>query len=458
MDDKEAAKVIDATAAATANTLDYTEPTTPEPGLGNRLESIWGNFNMVTGIPAYSPKGFGDSIALDSTTGIVYYYDYSNRQWRQTATTLSADIIDALNAANSPSGANPFATIADTQQVKLIQGLTAGATISAGQPVAMGFYQSDLGIGYDASAASNGNATAGSRTVGFTVANNGNRVLVVFVVRNTGSGGAPSVAYNGVSMTNISSQIFGATSSMAVHAYALVAPATGSNNLVISGLSATENTSVAIYSYYNAKQTSNPSVFPTTSALSAGTIAQIVTPATAGARIVSAASATSNGGTRSYVSMNANQQTANGAIGTGGTITLASGDSYKIGPTVPTTISATSTVSQDWALSSVSIEPVTVAISAIVPTTAVADSGGSYGWNKTYRATAFIGFAVGGAVAGGAVDVITAGTVSGLSGLLFDEQYYLSNTVGQISVTPGMLTRKVGIALSSTALLITNNW
>ncbi len=70
----------------------------------------------------------------------------------------------------------------------------------------------------------------------------------------------------------------------------------------------------------------------------------------------------------------------------------------------------------------------------------------------------FIGFAGGAITAGSSGQVVIGGEITGLSGLTRGSQYYLSDTAGQISTTPGTNTRKVGIATSSTTLLITNIW
>ena len=51
-----------------------------------------------------------------------------------------------------------------------------------------------------------------------------------------------------------------------------------------------------------------------------------------------------------------------------------------------------------------------------------------------------------------------AGIFSGLSGLSIGSLYYLSNTNGVIATSAGSITRKVGIAVSATELLITNIW
>ena len=86
--------------------------------------------------------------------------------------------------------------------------------------------------------------------------------------------------------------------------------------------------------------------------------------------------------------------------------------------------------------------------------------------NRVYKASAafsstadkFIGFATAAADSGDPVDVIINGIVPGLSSLTVGGFYYLSDTFGAISTTPGTNTRKVGIAMSDTELLITNIW
>lgn len=70
----------------------------------------------------------------------------------------------------------------------------------------------------------------------------------------------------------------------------------------------------------------------------------------------------------------------------------------------------------------------------------------------------FIGFAQSSTAQGAAAIVFIMGEVPSLSGLNAGSQYYLSNTKGAIANTPGSNTRKVGIATSSSTLLITNIW
>lgn len=54
--------------------------------------------------------------------------------------------------------------------------------------------------------------------------------------------------------------------------------------------------------------------------------------------------------------------------------------------------------------------------------------------------------------------VYVTGHTPGFSGLTKGTQYYLSNTRGAIATSAGSTTRKVGIASSSTEILITNIW
>lgn len=70
----------------------------------------------------------------------------------------------------------------------------------------------------------------------------------------------------------------------------------------------------------------------------------------------------------------------------------------------------------------------------------------------------FIGFADTTVASSSAVSIITSGVSTDFSGLTAGRQYYLSNTLGGVSLTAGSNSRKVGIAVSTTAMLITNSW
>lgn len=70
------------------------------------------------------------------------------------------------------------------------------------------------------------------------------------------------------------------------------------------------------------------------------------------------------------------------------------------------------------------------------------------------RNTNFVGFAVATATAGNPVQFQQNGVMGGFTGLTPGAIYYLSNTNGAISTTAGTVSRVVGIAISSTRLLI----
>lgn len=73
--------------------------------------------------------------------------------------------------------------------------------------------------------------------------------------------------------------------------------------------------------------------------------------------------------------------------------------------------------------------------------------------NDTNR-LAFIGFAKNSVSEGGSVAVQTSGIVSGFTGLTKGDSYYLSDTAGSIATTTGTYEVLVGIAVSTTEILI----
>lgn len=70
---------------------------------------------------------------------------------------------------------------------------------------------------------------------------------------------------------------------------------------------------------------------------------------------------------------------------------------------------------------------------------------------------AFVGFATKNSLRTSQCPIIIVGELTGRTGLSVG-YYYLGDTSGTINTSPGTNTRKVGIATSSTTLLITNIW
>lgn len=71
--------------------------------------------------------------------------------------------------------------------------------------------------------------------------------------------------------------------------------------------------------------------------------------------------------------------------------------------------------------------------------------------NTRYK---FDGFAITNGTNGNDIDVQDTGAVTGFSGLTEGARYYVSNTAGSISTTPGDKQILVGIAISTTEILI----
>ncbi|MHB1316361.1 MAG: choice-of-anchor R domain-containing protein [Minisyncoccota bacterium] len=71
---------------------------------------------------------------------------------------------------------------------------------------------------------------------------------------------------------------------------------------------------------------------------------------------------------------------------------------------------------------------------------------------------AFVGFANSTVSSGASIAVNIAGVDVNQTGLSIGSFYYLSDTAGAIQTSAGTNSRKVGIAISTTRLLITNSW
>lgn len=80
------------------------------------------------------------------------------------------------------------------------------------------------------------------------------------------------------------------------------------------------------------------------------------------------------------------------------------------------------------------------------------------GAEATYVAGNFAGIAQAAATTGAAVTTTVSGIVSGLSGLTPGVGYFLSNTMGDISTTAGVNSRKVCLALTTTNCVLSTNF
>lgn len=105
-------------------------------------------------------------------------------------------------------------------------------------------------------AAQTGASSVTTKTTSMTVAANSNRVLIGMMLMKSAAPTTITMTWNGTSMTQIGSPVVDGLSAYRIYVFGLIAPATGTQNLVgtITGVTATTMV-VAGWSFYNADQT-----------------------------------------------------------------------------------------------------------------------------------------------------------------------------------------------------------
>lgn len=361
------------------------------------------------------------------------------------STTVAGIVEEATQAevdaqtATGGTGARLFVNPSTLSTGLLGSNFTATESITAGQPVSGYFYQSDGGVLFDAKTTNNSSVgSAGAVTsFAFSVASNTNRALVLFV--NIGSSGgtisAPSVTYNGVSMTLQNTQALGASTK--TYAFTLLAPSTGSNSIAITvpaGGVTTQYVSAAVHSYYNVT-----SIESTT-----GAVSNTVSYGTPGLGTLLCSGAGGNTVT-SLTNTNTNYQTS----GTNTFAVITSADSAQAFTTASATVAFSNAGSQS--IQVVGLVPVTApSYSAVCKSSAATPSNGV---NLNKYAT-FLGFAQSSVSAGQTTKVTTDGLVTGLTSLTSLATYYLADTAGNIGISAGTNSKKIGFAQSSTTLIL----
>lgn len=431
--------------------IEHTVPDLALPDAGDvRIEKIFGNLPQVTGVPTFQPRSFRESLAIDTTNNVFYFYDFVDNVW--IAATVTDAHIRSLFSATSPiSFDSSTGIISFLGSSRLLESFTVAETIAAGAPVAIGPYQSDGGIVFDAKSVSTGTGSGSSLTVSFTVGNNANRGLFLYVMSQSNSIAA---TWNGTAMTKpVASSGRG---SIKVNSFYLAAPSIGTNNLIITGLnSATEEIGYAIYSYYNVNQATPMASLANAQTTGApSTLSQTVTPAANGSILLTVFIEETSTGTYTLVNLS-NNQSAQTTVQTN--TQFITGDSYRLANKQPITVTDTrSTGSIDMSVVSMEIKAATDPSYFLF--NASAALGTTYGFNLSWKANGFLGFSQAAYVLNASGSVATAGTDTHQSGLIPSSQYYLANTAGTISTTPGTVARKVGIAVSTTEILTTNIW
>lgn len=419
--------------------------TSPADGNGLAYEAASGKFKNIsttTADASASVKGVTKlSVAPVSSTAPIAVGDNDPRFTTNSGTALNgtsnkvedAGDTSATSVASKLVRADASGLIDKSFLKPGIQTtFTAGMSITPGQPFCVSTYSSSQ-VALDTS--TNDTGTGSTITKSFTVGANSNRGLVLFLL--TSGTSATSVTYNGVALTKIdSSGVTGATNFL--ETWYLSAPATGANNLVIN-FSGSRTAYWNIYSYYNVSQSGQPEV-NSTGIGSSGSSSVSVTPLTNGALIAGAgylAGATASG------SIFTNNKITNAA-----NTNLFSSDSGGIFPQSSQTLS-TSGGSGNVAVNVLVLAPVATSLTPRAYLTSAVQST---------TTVAFAGISQSTVSAGQTMTGIVAGIDANQSGLTIGAQYYLGNTPGTFSTSAGSVSRKAGIALSATSILITNIW
>lgn len=338
-------------------------------------------------------------------------------------------------AFNSRSGVSPTSAIGGLPRVS--GRFISAENISKNNAVYLYNGQVDGGITLDTS------ATGDASTLSIAVGNNNNRVMVIFIQNDTGDN-VTAASYNGIAATFIRKVNY--MGAIWMYAYYLIAPTIGTANVAVT--SSSGNLKIWAWSLYNCLQSSQPDVSGQNTG-TGNTASGSVTTVANGTRIVFYACngtvASSDGNTGNPVNLGGgelgnNTPNPNGHTGLSNIIATPAATTQSI--------DWTSAISPAWGVIQVSVKPATT-YSQVLGKASAATAA---------TANGFIGFAKKDITARTKGEIIIGGTAPGFSGLTIGTQYYLSDTAGAIQTTAGTVSRKVGIAVSSDKIEITNIW
>lgn len=402
-----------------------------------------------------SPGTTNVVVGISKGTTQLYFKPAFNQQ-------VTYDQLQAMAGTSGtlPSGSNKFVDNADTSGVGAVvrssliasflsskATFVAGASITAGQPLHLSPYtQTDGGITHDATTSTAYGAVT-NQSMSHTVANQLNRLLIVSVYANS----VPTtVTYAGVAMTLVDSQV-NDNASNTLYVYKLVAPTIGANNVVVT---ATSISGITATSFYNVSQATNVEVSGKSNGAGAtgASTSVSITTLSQGAMLYGIMGIQGMTGTPAaaftysskYSNLVAGSNPANG------TNTMFSATSIKINEAQTTATimgSGLGTGTQHSSYIVLSLAPATAVSLGVVPA-------------NSSQATIneplidFVGFADSSVSIGASIVATITSVVTGLSGLTPGKKYYLQNSAGTIGTTRGTYGKIIGIALTSTTLLI----
>jgi len=408
---------------------------------GQGIEFVSGNSNVVV-TDLRIESNASDGIKLTASSDNIFINNgflKNNGGYGVNIADSSSD--NAVIVGNNFSG-NSSGALNDSGTSTLIRGnvgvddnspttqFVAGQTITAGNAVTALNYSSDVAA-FDTSASGSGTNNS-SFSTSFTVANNSNRVLIIALSTRDATDKINAVSYNGVAMTKLVEATFGGSVNNLNQIWYLYAPATGAHTVQFTASGVIDNLDYNIYSWYNMLQSGATS----NSATGGG--------GTATASLAS----TKNGALFIGVVDGATQSGSaftNRVLTTG--TTLISGDSGAIYP--PSTQTASISGSGN--------------VCALIGCFPCAETSFT---TRVYKSSAllavnvnsYVGIANESSTVGNNIKVVVTGIDSHQSGLTVGTNYYLSDTSGAFSSSAGTVTKKAGLAISATQMLVTNIW
>lgn len=316
---------------------------------------------------------------------------------------------------------------------------TAGENITAGDAVSIGLYNPGAAITFDNedSVVVTG-IPSGSQTTtlsSFVVANQTNRVLLVSVSMIGPTNDIQSATYDGVSMTKVTSnQSTGGGGNMAL--FYLFAPNIGTADVVVTtNATGTGQMVIIAQSFYNVDQSVDSFNKAASDSVTLTPVADGVVGVTAFAK-PSGDAITPGDNALNNTSSNGNAS-----------LNLAMGNSGIIFPNKDTISTASGSPTGSMVIG---LAPLSTQQFAVVKSDAsnVVNSAN----NKLYEG--FIGFADETITAGNDILIRDYGIDNNQSGLVAGSEYFLSDTPGEISLSAGTNSKKIGIAISATEIKI----
>lgn len=322
----------------------------------------------------------------------------------------------------------------------------AGETLAVGNPVAQSYYQTDGGVLYDAKTSVGSSLATGGGTVTLpiTIAANSNRALVIFVAAySLGSVSVPPAPlFGGAAMTAGNNNLSLTYDSTAHGSFYVLNPASGTTNITWA-LPASSGQgiiySITAYSYYNVNTSAidgSAYTVATSQSYTITNLASLVVTSCMGDAVPTGGSNNLN----NQISVNTG----------GGKCQQLSGDGGQVVPIQANTFGATGGT---WVYS-ISLKPATTASYGYVKKTSASTPTNIDQSNLYNSFMGFVSAITGGGTAGTTVTVAIGGIITGLTSLIPFTTYYLSNTSGTLSTTAGTNSKKVGVALSTTSLMI----